>query len=116
MKIILPLPVSDNERLIPSWNNRRLVNSSKYRNYRLTAGYEARQQWGNKPLIEPTFENPLTIVIKCFLKDKRRDAHDCLKGLLDILKGVVFTDDKWVLPVFTRSVIDENNPRVEIEI
>lgn len=116
MKITLPLPVSDNERLIPAWNMRRLILSKKYRDYKTRAVYEIKSQYQGQSIHNPTFEEPLTIVLKFFLKDKRRDAHDCLKCLLDCLKGIVFTDDKWVLPVFTRSVIDSMNPRVEIEV
>ncbi|KKK93424.1 hypothetical protein LCGC14_2692990, partial [marine sediment metagenome] len=82
MKLTLPLPPSDNERLIVAWRQRRMILSKKYRDYKTTATsiiLEQNPALFTQPLFAPTFENQLPIYIIFYLKDKRRDASDMLK-------------------------------------
>jgi Holliday junction resolvase RusA-like endonuclease len=122
MKIILPLPPSDNERLIIAWNQRRMIASKKYRDYKkivekIVFPLIMEQYRVVGTVFNPTFENQLTINIKFYLKDKRRDATDMLKCLLDALKDILYPDDKWVVPLIHYPYfIDKDNPRLEITI
>jgi len=113
MKIILPLPPPENERLIFAKNLGRFILSKKYREYKLHAQQLLKAISGITMII-PTFENQLIIEITVFLSDKRRDGHGCLKPLMDVLQGVVYDSDKWVVPSFNKFNIDKDNPRVII--
>ena len=110
--ISLPLPPSDNRRLIVAWNQRRMVLSKEHRLYKK---YIAQRFVGSNILHSPTFENQMKIGLVFHLKDKRRDATDMLKSLMDSLTGILFTDDKWVVPqIHFPYLIDKANPRVDL--
>jgi len=47
---------------------------------------------------------------------RRRDSHNCLKLLLDVLESYVYVDDMYVLPRILSVEYDKENPRVEIAI
>ena len=47
---------------------------------------------------------------------RRRDAHNAHKVLLDAMQGVVYEDDRDVLPQVMAAEVDRANPRVEIEV
>ena len=77
---------------------------------------QARQQGMRSP-VAPTFESQLPLKIKYYLQNKRRDAHDTLKVLLDIMTGIIFIDDKWVVPQIVYPYeIDKSNPRVVVNL
>lgn len=123
MIITLPLPVSDNERLIVAWKQRRMIASKKYRDYMDIAKTDIYNQivrQSNRyilPLIIPTFKNQLKIYITFYLKDKRRDAMDMMKCLLDCMKDNVYSTDKWVVPIVSYPyLIDHESPHVEVRI
>ncbi|MFB5189054.1 RusA family crossover junction endodeoxyribonuclease [Alicyclobacillus fastidiosus] len=46
----------------------------------------------------------------------RHDQDNPLKLLQDALTGVVWEDDRWVLPQVMDFDVDKQNPRLEIEI
>lgn len=121
MKIVLPLPISDNRRLIINWRAKRLILSTEYRKYREEAKQSLMiqlQKDENRHLfpMEITYEDQRKMVFMFYMKDKRRDASDCLKSLLDVMSGIIYFDDKWILPTFQSISIDKENPRVEIII
>src|SRR5690606_9277420 len=47
---------------------------------------------------------------------RRRDTHNAYKVLLDAMQGVVYEDDRDVLPRVMAAEMDRANPRVEIEV
>src|SRR5690606_12586144 len=47
---------------------------------------------------------------------RRRDAHNAHKVLLHAMQGVVYEDDRDVLPRVMAAEMDRANPRVEIEV
>jgi crossover junction endodeoxyribonuclease RusA len=52
-----------------------------------------------------------------FWKDnRRRDADNTFKLLLDSMKGIAFQDDSQVLPRVMDYNVDKQNPRIEIEL
>lgn len=52
-----------------------------------------------------------------FPDKRRRDCHNGCKVLMDGIEsaGVVFTDDKWVLPRYMTVDVDKENPRTEVK-
>lgn len=120
IKLILPLPPSDNERLIVMWQQRRFILSNKYRKYKDYIARNALVQKYNQKVYEmfkPTYENQLRMYMQFYLKDKRRDAVDMLKCLLDSMKDVIYKDDKWVIPLISYPhIIDSRDPRIELTI
>lgn len=65
------------------------------------------------------YQNRVDIFITCFFKNKPFDSDNIFgKIYVDGLKGVLIKDDhrNFVRWVGTRSEIDKENPRVEIEI
>jgi Holliday junction resolvase RusA-like endonuclease len=119
MKIELPIPPPENERLIFARNigpRGQFVLSTKYREYKKHAQWillKLKAQ-DNIVMLDPTFENQLILEISVYLPDKRRDAHGCLKPLLDVMQGVIYKCDKWVVPRFNKFEIDPAHPRVEV--
>jgi len=114
LKVTLPIPPPENERLIFTRKLGRFILSSKYRKYKEYAKQLLLADSFIELPIDLSFEQQLRAEITVFLPDKRRDAHGCLKPLLDVLEGFVYVNDKWVVPQFQKFQIDENNPRVEI--
>lgn len=118
MNFVLPLPPPENERLIFSKNHSRFILGSKYRDYKKHAQWELfkikAQQ--NIEMKTPTLENQLKINIKCYMPNLRRDHHGILKPLLDVMEGIIYHNDKFVVPIFDTMKLDRDNPRVEIEI
>jgi len=118
MKITLPLPPPENERLIYAKHMGRFVLSKKYRDYKKLARWELlklklRENW---ELQKPTFEDQLQITIEVFLPNKKRDAHGILKPLMDVMEGFIYDNDRWVVPRFTLFQLDRHKPRVEVII
>lgn len=65
------------------------------------------------------FKNPVEIEVTCYFKSNPMDADNIVAKLyIDGLKGKVLVDDtpKYVKGVKLVSLVDVNNPRVEIEI
>jgi len=76
---------------------------------------QVRQQGMYNP-VAPIFESQLPIKITFFLKDKRRDAADMIKTLLDVCTGILWDDDKWICVQMVHPLlIDKKSPRVELE-
>lgn len=50
-----------------------------------------------------------------FMPDRRiRDSHNCLKLLLDVMQGIIFDNDYYVMPRIQSVEYDVDNPRVEV--
>lgn len=120
IKIIIPLPPSDNERLIPSWRSRRLILSSKYRSYKQEIAktvYVQMREQGKMIPFETSFDKQLKIYVTFYLKNKRRDAMDMFKCMLDSMSDILYDTDKWVVPQISFPYkIDSVNPRVELTV
>jgi crossover junction endodeoxyribonuclease RusA len=50
-----------------------------------------------------------------YFPDRRiRDSHNCLKILLDVMQGIVYDNDYYILPRIWSVEYDKTNPRVEL--
>jgi len=118
MRIVISLSEAptDNGRHQISRFGRRLVPTAKFAQWQGHAIAEVRAQRRGKMLV-PTFESPLVYRIKVYMKNKRTDHTNYLKGVQDVLKHAgIIKDDKFVCPQFEPCDIDAKNPRVEITI
>lgn len=117
IKLVLPLPPSDNRRFIIPKYSRRLILSTETRNYINNTGIEIcnqlKKQGFESPLI-PRFDDQFVLEYIVYLKDKKRDGSNIEKTLKDTLTGVVYSDDKWVCIRLMKIEIDKENPRVEL--
>lgn len=52
-----------------------------------------------------------------FMPDRRvRDSHNMLKLLLDVMQGIVYHNDYYIMPRIQAVEYDINNPRVDVLI
>ena len=117
LKIVLPLPPTDNRRLIWSPRMKRFISSKEYRNWVKRCDLIFSSKYKILEMDDPTYGFQIQYVYKIFLPDKRTDIGNYSKAIKDFLKGRLYTDDHWVdlaldLPV----QIDKENPRVEIYV
>lgn len=70
------------------------------------------QQWTYK------FNNEwLYLDLDFYFPDRRkRDSHNCLKILLDLLEGTLFANDYFVMPRINLVEYDPDKPRVEMKL
>ena len=74
-------------------------------------GWEVKSQWKKKPIT-----GDVSILIYLYMKDKRSDIDNVLKGLLDCMTGIVWQDDKQIIELHVFKYIDRTCPRIELEI
>lgn len=81
---------------------------------------DALLEMGIRPMQkENLFENPVTIHVTAYFAHRPLDADNiAVKPYIDALKYVLLHDDtmSFVVSVTTQSLIDRDNPRVELEI
>ena len=71
----------------------------------------AKQFW------ELSTDEKLVMELEIFWPDfRRRDADNCIKLLSDTLEGILYEDDRWILPRVLNWAVDVENPRVEVKI
>lgn len=119
MKIVLPLPPSDNRRFLIVNHSRhaRLALSNEHRTYKnIIVPFAMLKYKKEITIYKPTFEKQLFIAYQVFLPDKRRDGSNCEKVLKDSLKGILYDDDKWVNLLAVKVEIDKDNPRIELTV
>lgn len=59
------------------------------------------------------------VIVELFIywPDKRkRDCHNLGKLIYDVMEGLVYDDDRWVLPRYIDFLYDKEKPRVEITV
>jgi len=73
--------------------------------------WEVKNQWKHKIL-----DKAIGIEIYFFVPNKKSDLDNLLKGLLDILTGIIYKDDSQIYAIHCYKVIDKQRPRIEIEV
>lgn len=72
--------------------------------------WECKSQYHNKII-----ENPISVVVEFYFKDKlRRDLDNFLKIVLDSMTGILWKDDSQIIELTLRKFIDKENSRVEL--
>lgn len=71
----------------------------------------ARQSWA------PVIDKKVVMELFIYWPDKRRrDADNVIKIVQDSFTGILWNDDKWVLPRIMDWNLDAETPRVQIKI
>jgi len=110
--MILPLPPSINHMYANAYIKGRSIKvyTQQANAWRQQALYILR------PRIKRTIDEKVIIELYYYFPDaRRRDTHNTLKILCDVLEeaGLV-TDDRYLLPRVMNYEIDRQNPRIEI--
>lgn len=106
--ITLPYPPSANRY----WRNvdGKTLKSAEARAYQTSAGWSAKLQ-GVACLL-----GDVEVEIRVYRPAQRGDLDNCLKIILDALKGICYEDDKQIVKITAERFDDKDNPRVEIAI
>lgn len=73
--------------------------------------------WKNRSGYRVPNKQKVYVDLVFYLPDKRiRDTHNVPKLLLDALKGIVSTDDYFILLSIKDFFYDKDNPRIEVDI
>jgi len=111
MRLILPVPPSVNHMYVGP----KRVMDKVAREWYSTAGWRTKM-WTRQAEWEKTTDTWLYADMWFFMPDKRkRDSHNTLKILLDVMEGFVYENDFYVMPRIQEVAYDKENPRVEIE-
>lgn len=66
---------------------------------------------------KPSSKMWLYVDMVFYFPDRRiRDSHNCLKLLMDVMQGIVFTNDYIALPRIQSVEYDKDHPRVELKV
>lgn len=119
-RLILPIPPSINHAyrnfMHPSGRRMRVPTAEAER-FKSEAGWTAkawRQHTGQ--VMVPSDKKVAVRIWYYWANARRRDTDNPLKLLQDSLTGILWEDDRSVLPQVMDFTVDRANPRVEIEL
>jgi hypothetical protein len=94
LTVTVPLPPSANA-LTRNVKGRGRVNTAAYTAWLEDAGYTVRM--AHRAAGKPAFAKPLEVTLQLGLRDRRRDAGNCLKPTEDMLVKSIegLPDDRW---------------------
>ena len=111
MRLILPVPPSVNHMYVGP----KRVMDKVAREWYSTAGWRTKM-WTRQAEWEKTTDAWLYADMFFYMPDRRRrDSHNTLKILLDVMEGFVYENDFYIMPRIQKVEYDKENPRVEIE-
>lgn len=111
MKLTLPIPPSVNHMYVGPKRAMDAKARAWFTEARLLLCVQVREQrW------KMTSATWLYADMKFYMPDlRRRDSHNTIKILLDVMEGFVYENDFYVMPRIQLVGHDKENPRVEIE-
>lgn len=116
LKVSLPVPPSVNSMYVNTRNGgRRLTSKAEHytRDSRALLNLAVEEQHWKMPNRSVW----LYVDLVFYFQDRRiRDSHNCLKLLLDVMQGIAYQNDYFVLPRIQSVEYDKENPRVELRI
>lgn len=111
MKLVLPLPPSGNHRLKPDWKRRRLYRTREAKEYpKRVIGYVLAAG------VRGPFRGDIVVTAHIFRSNERSDLDNIEKALFDSLQGSVYVNDVQIAAKHVFRHLDEQNPRVEVEV
>lgn len=118
---MLPLPPSDNHANRIGVDRRtgrpRIVARPETRAYKEQAGWLAVEWKGRVGWRTPPEGRKVVMRYWIFWGDARvHDPGNAVKVMADAVKGLLFPDDRTLLPRAMDYAIDRQNPRVEVEL
>lgn len=116
LKMCLPLPPSVNSSHINTNKGGRKL-TYKAKNYIRDARAKAHLEVEEQEWEIGTDSTWYYIDLVFYMPDRRiRDSHNMLKLLLDVLQGIVYENDYYVMPRIQSVELDKIRPRVEFII
>ncbi len=106
MNLTLPYPPSANAYW-RTWQG-RILKSSEARKYQATVRFQNHKE---RPL-----KNLVRVEIDVYRPRRIGDLDNCIKVLLDALRGIAFEDDDQVVEILATRHDDKENPRAEVRI
>lgn len=119
MRLVVRIPPSVNHSHINVRVGRRLmrVRSEATKQYMTETGWLARKWMRESGWKVPGRDEKVVMRLWIFWPDRRRrDTDNTLKLLQDSLTGILWEDDRQVLPRVMDYEVDRENPRIEIEL
>lgn len=108
------MPVSVN-RWVQISKRGGLIKTANAREWAQTAMLIA-QAWRHKTGWHPTHHQKIVADYWIWWPDTRRhDPSNIEKVMWDALEGIVYDDDRWLIPRCQDFGVDGDNPRVELE-
>jgi Holliday junction resolvase RusA-like endonuclease len=115
--LTLPLPITDNRRLIPVRFKKtaRFVSSADMSNY-IREIQRITEYWQHDlDFNELTIDKPIYMLYKAYVDNLLRDSSNCTKVLKDSLeRAEVYKNDRYVLPWCVGVEKDRIEPRIEL--
>ena len=87
-----------------------MVKSAEARQYQENAGWMAKEQ-GLQPLVDA-----VAVDVRVYRPARRGDLDNCLKVVLDAMRGIGYEDDSQIVKIIAQRFDDKVNPRVELTI
>jgi Holliday junction resolvase RusA-like endonuclease len=127
LKLTLPLPISINKLYVPkySWNPKTktrmptgglIMSKEGEWNKREIQKYAKQQLKKSEWDYEYTKDHYIYMDIVFYWNRAGRDDNNAFKLLHDSLQKIVYENDSKILTRTQRMFIDQNNPRIEIEL
>ena len=114
LRLVLTIPVSVNDWVRVSRTG-GIYKTVRAKEWACTAMWEAKV-WRQKTGWHPTHHRKIVADYWIWWPDTRRhDPSNIEKVMWDALEGIVYDDDRWVLPRCQDFGVDERNRRVELE-
>lgn len=113
--LILDVPPTINHAYINTRSGGKKLNSNalKY----IEKAREITQREMEKQGWTMTEKEKVVLDIYTYFPDNRvRDCHNGGKVLFDTLEGLVYDNDRYILPRYIDTKVDKNNPRIELKI
>jgi Holliday junction resolvase RusA-like endonuclease len=114
--LVLPIPVSDNERLTVSKYGGKIILAPDARKYikEIREIAKQSQERGHLPYYKPGWYTPVIMFHQVHFKDKRRDVSNIVKILKDALEGGTYDSDRAVITWAMPPKVDKLYPRLEV--
>lgn len=108
MKLIITTkPISVNKL----YQGRRFL-TPEGKSTKLAMCWEIKSQWRH-----PIITGEVSMSVTFYFKDRRGlDIDGAIKGLLDCMTGLCYTDDRQIVDLDVHKRIDAKKPRIEIVI
>ena len=118
-RLVLPIPPNKNHshRQVDVSSRLRRIRSADTRQFVRDAQWLAIQWMRETGWRMPETGEKVILRYWVWWPDaRRRDAGNLIDVLADALEGILYPDDRWLLPRAMDYAVDRDRPRVEVEV
>lgn len=116
LKLTIPIAPSVNHMYYTTKNGVRRL-TSKAERYFYNCKQYVKTEIANQEWVQDKEHVWYDVQCDFYMEDRRtRDTHNMFKIVLDVLEGIVFTNDYFAKPHVNQVELDRENPRIEITI